>query len=102
MTAYLPPMGSKDWGAFWRSLLSLASGRSNATGTVTLTVSATTTTINDGNVAPGSAILLDPVTANAAAARASTYTSVTGQGSFTLTHASNTQADRTFTYAILG
>jgi hypothetical protein len=102
MTAYLPGEGTSDVKAIWRAILSLASGRSNATGTVLLTPSAGSTTTIDNNVAGGSAIQLTPMTANAAAALSTTYVSATANGSFTLAHASNSQNDRQFTYAIIG
>lgn len=104
MTAYLPSSGTTDLKQFWRSLLSLASGRSNATGTVTLKVSATSTTVSDGNCAVGSVIKLVPTTANAAGAIATTYIppATVLNGSFVIQHASNAESDRTFSYAIAG
>jgi len=104
MTAYVPPAGSTDLKAFWRSILSLASGRSNATGTVTLTVSATSTTVTDQNCAVGTVPILVPTTADAAAALSTTYIPAATilNGSFVITHANNSQADRTFLYAFQG
>jgi ABC-type branched-subunit amino acid transport system substrate-binding protein len=101
MTAFVPGLSETDPKKLILSLQQLAAGRSNATGTVTLTVSATSTTVTDQNCAAGSAIVLTPQTANAAAALATTYVS-TANGSFVITHSSNTQADRTFAYAIQG
>ena len=80
----------------------LVRGRSNAVGTVTLTVSATTTVV----VAPkivgsGSSIHLMPTTANAAAALATTYIAA-ANGSFTITHANAATADRTFRWSARG
>ena len=80
----------------------LGSGRSNAYGDVTLTASATTTTVTDTKVGIDSVVTLMPTTANAAAALATTYVSNRKIGSFTLTHANNAQTDRTFAYAIVG
>lgn len=104
MTAYVPPQGSLDLKAFWRSIVGLASGRSNGTGTITLAANATSTTVNDENVALGSVIKLVPATADAAAALASTYipTATVLNGSFVIQHASSALADRTFSYAIAG
>jgi len=79
----------------------LASGRSNAHGTVTLTASATSTTVTTENCSSGSCVKLSPKTANAAAALATTYI-VPSNGSFVIHHASNAQTDRTFAYAIQG
>lgn len=104
MTAYIPPAGSTDLKAFWRSIVGLASGRSNGTGTVTLAANATSTTVEDENCAIGSAIKLSPATADAAAAFATTYIPLATvlNGSFVIQHASNSLADRTFAYAISG
>ena len=101
MTAYVPPQETKDLKQIIRSLLQLASGRSNAIGTVTLKPSATSTAVTDQNCAAGSAIILTPLTANAAAALASTFFA-TSNGGFLINHASNAQTDRTFAYAIVG
>ena len=76
-------------------------GAGNNTSNVTLTVSATSTVVTDQRSGPDAFIGLMPTTANAAAALATTYISVT-KGSFTITHASNTQSDRTFRYCIMG
>lgn len=65
-------------------------------GTVTLTASATTTTVTDKSITSESVIALMPTTANAAAALGTTYVSARSKGSFTLTHANNAQTDRTF------
>lgn len=76
-------------------------GRSNATGTFTLTASTTSTVVSDRRVGTDSVITLMPTTANAAAALGTTYISVTAE-SFTVTHANNAQSDRTFGYLIQG
>lgn len=78
-------------------------GGLNCSGTVTLTESATTTTLTDARVSFESAIVLTPTTANAATALATTYVSETGRvnGSAVITHANNAQTDRTFRFAIL-
>ena len=81
-------------------------GKINATGTVTLTASTTTTTLTDARLSSDSVVLFDPKTANAATELygASMYvlTANRGKGSWTITHANNSQTDRTFAYAIIG
>lgn len=78
-------------------------GRTNNTGSITLAASsATSTTLNDARIGYGSAILLSPVTANAAAFITSVYVSAKAQGSATLTHSANTLTDRTYQYIIVG
>ena len=83
----------------------LIDGKSNAIGEVTLTASAASTTVNTGaalRVGADSRILLMPTTANAAAALATTYIGTVGKQTFTVSHANNAQADKTFKYAIIG
>lgn len=80
----------------------LVEGRSNAVGTVTLRPSATTTQVSASTCGGASRVFLSPQTANAAAALATTYVSVVAPGTFTLTHASNAQIDRTFGYEVRG
>lgn len=104
MTAYVPGIDEKDPKNIIRSIRELASGRSNAVGSVTLTASTTTTTVTDINCAAGSVPILTPTTANASAeiGAGTIYISAVANKSFTITHASNSQTDRTFKYAILG
>lgn len=82
----------------------LAEGRSNATGEVTLTVSDTSTVVTAVNCSSGSTVLLQPTTANAAAeiGAGTGYVSTVASGSFTITHANNVQADRTFRWVCIG
>lgn len=101
MTAYVPGTQERDLSKFALSLQQLASGRSNAVGTVTLRANETTTTVNTDNCAAGSAVGLTATTANAAVALGSLYVTAANK-SFTITHANNAQTDRTFTYAIQG
>lgn len=95
----------------WRvvqAVIQLIQGRSNAVGTVTLRNGQTTTTVTKLidpaaiNVALGSKVFLEPETANAAAARATTYISAVGQGTFTITHANAATTDRTFSFHCIG
>ena len=81
----------------------LLDGKSNNTGTVTLTPSSSTTTVLDKRVGSESVILLTPMTNNASAAGNIPYISARTAGeSFELTHASNGQTDKTFDYIIVG
>jgi hypothetical protein len=99
---YLPSTQEKDLAKYALGLQQLAAGRSNATGTVTLTASATSTVVTPQNCAPGSAVFLFPKTANAAGALSTTYVSAVGKQTFTIAHANNAQVDRTFFYVALG
>jgi hypothetical protein len=102
MTASIVQPYEKDLTKFADALKGLAEGRSNATGTVTLRASQTTTTVTAPNCGAGSVVLLSPTTSNAAAAIATTYVSTVAGGSFILTHASNAQTDKIFGWVCLG
>ena len=86
------------------ALNELAGGKINATATVTLTANAASTVVTDMFVGPDAKIIFEPQTANAAAeiAAGTMYTSSKGQQTFTITHANNTQTDRTFGYVVAG
>lgn len=82
----------------------LASGRSNAVGTVTLTASTTTTTVTAVTCGSGSTVLLSPMTADAASevGGGTLYISDVDNGSFEITHANDASEDRTFRYVCIG
>jgi len=82
----------------------LIDGRPNVTGEVTLTANAASTTVTDNKFESGMVVLLQPKTANAAAALATTYITDANKtkGAFTITHANNAQVDKTFAYVRLG
>lgn len=80
----------------------LIQGGGNFVLTVTLNASATTTVVSNVIINSGAAPSLTPMTANAAAAVATTYFSNIAAGTFTLTHANNAQVDRTFRIAVKG
>ena len=81
---------------------SLRDGKINATGTATLATSATSTAVTDVRVGADSVILLMPTTSNAAGGLATTHIGTVAKQSFTVSHANNSQTDRTFKYVILG
>jgi hypothetical protein len=85
-----------------QAIRDLFAGRSNAVGTVTLTANAATTAVTAINCGLGSKVFLFPTTANAAAIVAATYVSSVGQGTFTITHTNNANADKTFFWVALG
>src|SRR6266699_3468162 len=90
--------GEKDVRRLVQAAIELVKGRNNATGVVTLTSGAASTTISAVNCSNTSAVFLIPMTANAAAALTTTYIRPVDvlRGSFTITHANNGQTDRTF------
>lgn len=69
---------------------------------VTLTANVATTNLANFALRPTSVVLLMPMTANAAAALATTYISQPTQGAATINHANNAQVDRTFRAVVLG
>lgn len=87
-------------------LKQLYDGKILAAGSFTITASVATTTVKDYRVGKDSVILLMPLTANAAAALATTYIQTTDISStnnqFTVNHANNAQTDRDFRYVVLG
>lgn len=87
-----------------KAVRAIGRGEQHNVGTFTLTPGATSTVVNSVNCAPGKSVNFSPATANAAAAMSSTFVRLTdvGAGSFTVTHASNAQADRTFYYEVTG
>jgi hypothetical protein len=106
MTVFLPGISETDLKKIILAIQQLGAGRSNAVGTVTLTVSAATTTVTPltGTCAVGSVPILVPTTANAAAevGNGTMYISAVANNSFTITHANSATTGRTFLYAILG
>lgn len=78
-------------------------GKMNVTLDVTLATGADTTTVTDARISASSALLLMPLTANAAAEHAAgtAYVSSQKAGQAVLAHANNAQADRTFRILIL-
>lgn len=104
MTAYVPGITETDLKKIVLAIQQLAAGRSNAVGSVTLTVSAATTTVTDNNCAVGSVPILVPTTANAAAeiGNGTMYISAVANKSFTITHANSATTGRTFLYALHG
>ena len=80
----------------------LVRGRSNAVGTETLTANASSTTVAAPFIASaGSFVGLMPMTANAAAALATSWVTPSN-GSFLVTHANNGQTDRKFQWGVIG
>lgn len=84
------------------SINGLIDGKLDVTGTFTLEDGATSTVVSDNRFESNMVPVLIPTTANAAGAIATTYLSDRAKGSFTLTHANNSQTDRTFLYVRLG
>ena len=106
MSVLIVPPNEQDQSKQNATLRQLAEGRSNAVGLVTLTQSATTTSVTAVNCAQSSYPFMFPATANAAAevGNGTMYVTVTNilNGSFTITHANNAQTNRVFYFICLG
>ena len=85
-----------------QAIIQLVNGRNNAGGICTLLHGATTTTVVHPNCSVGCFPQITAMTANAAAALATTYVSAVNQGSFVLTHSNNGQTDRNFLFTVSG
>jgi len=77
-------------------------GKINSTGDITLTASATSTTLSDARIGANSVILFMPRSANARTALNTLYVSARASGSATLTHASSANTDQDLSYVIIG
>lgn len=79
-------------------------GKTNNTGSFTLTENVASTVVTDLRVGADSVILVSPTTANATTewAAGTMYVSSVGKQTFTVTHANNAQTDRTFSYVAIG
>lgn len=104
MTATIVGREEKDLTRFAFAIQQLAEGRSNAGGSCTLTANAATTTVTAKNCGTGSVPILVPTTAHAAAeiGNGTMYISSVKAGSFVVTHANNSQTDRTYLFVCIG
>jgi len=80
------------------------SGKTANAGTVTLTDSVATTTVNHPGFEATMGVWLFPTTANAATefGAGTIYVSTKNDNSFVITHVNNAQTDRTFDYVVIG
>lgn len=87
-------------------ILTMWNGKLNCTGTITLTANAATTVLNRKGLSPQSVVTFDPKTANAAAelygATMYVLTANRLNDAWTITHANNANADKTFQYTAIG
>ena len=102
MTTFTPPLGQGE--PFGPRVIQRVNdalnGKLNSAGSVTLNASSTTTTLTNPLIKTSSKIFFNPETANAQAIdlpRASC-----SDGSATLTHANNANADKVFSFLIVG
>lgn len=106
-TGYLPPPQFMPNEVEHRRQLAQAitttqQGKLNAVTNVTLTASATSTTLTDTRIGASTFIELMPTTATAATAKASVYITSRQSGSAIINHASATAVDQTFSVLMIG
>lgn len=77
-------------------------GKFNCTVSLTLTPSATSTTLIDERIGANSFLDFMPQTANAALAKSSIYVTNQAKGQCTVNHASSANVDQNFNVVILG
>lgn len=88
------------WVQFFTNLYDVVRGKVDIAKTVTLTAGATSTTVKDNFCSTGSHVFLTAITAHAAASTG-VYI-VTSKGSFVINHNNTADADKIFTYGIVG
>ncbi len=88
------------------SVYEIMQGKTDNTGSITLTANSATTTLTEapGRIGQNTVILFMPTTANAASAMTNLYVSArsVANNTFTLTHTNNAQTDRIFNYVLIG
>lgn len=88
------------------ALIQVRRGKLECVGEVTLTINVATTVINRKGLSNQTVVIFDPKTANAAAelygGTMYVLTANRGTDSWTITHANNANADRTFQFAAIG
>ncbi len=87
-----------------KKINSIMDGKTNNTGSFTLTASSATTVVTfaDGRIGADTVILLAPTTANAAASFPWVSSRDVAAKTVTFTHANTATTDRTFSYALIG
>jgi hypothetical protein len=104
MTVRVVDRNERDLTKLALAINELASGRSNAVGSFTLTPNTASTTVTAPTCGNGSVPIVIAKTANAAAeiGAGTLYVSAVLNGSFTVAHANNAQNDRSFFFACIG
>lgn len=100
---YIPPLTATSLRLALEAIRNIFLLRLDAVGELTLTPNVASTAVADIRVTVNSAVVLTPVTASAATelGNGTAYVTVANE-SFTVTHANNATADRTFRYIVMG
>lgn len=105
---HFPPPAANNPEArrMWDALQPIRRGKLECVTEFTLTANAATSTLSFRGLSPQSVVIFDPKTANAAAelygGTMYVLTANRGNDSWTVTHANNANADRTFQVAVIG
>lgn len=104
MAGNVPTLDERNPVLILQAIRDLFAGRSNAVGSITLTANAASTSVTAINCGKDSKIFLMPKTANASAefGNGTIYVGTVANGSFTITHANNANADKSFFWVALG
>jgi hypothetical protein len=100
----VPGRNNTDLTKINQAIEQIDQGRLNCSGTFTLTAGVTTTAVEAPTVASGTPIHFSPMSADAAAAMATTFVLPANvvAGSFIVSHAISGSTDRTFSWAGIG
>lgn len=101
MTALTISINESDPKRIAAALQQVTEGRTNATGTFTISANANSTLVTAPNCSVSSFVFLSATTMHAAWHMATTKT-LPANGSFVVTHASNTLTDSIFGFVCLG
>lgn len=77
-------------------------GKTENSGSFTLSASTTTTNVDDSRVGINSKIIITPTSSAAAAEYGTIYVSNVTKEQFTVTHSSTADTDKTFDYILVG
>lgn len=94
------PQAPQKWERIWAervvAAVNLLISKANCTRDLTLAPNVTSTQLTDFRIHPGVVINFMPLTANAAAAKASIFVTSIGKGVATINHASAADVDQAF------
>jgi hypothetical protein len=100
-----PPPRDPDGRRLWEVVAQVRRGKIDAVSTFTLTANAASSVLNFKGLSPQSVVIFDPKTANAATelygGTMYALTANRGNDQWTVTHANNAQADRTFQVLVM-
>ena len=104
---HLPPPANNEASRRLHAVMTaMRRGKLECVTEFTLTANAATSTLSFKGLSPQSVVIFDPKTANAAAelygGTMYVLTANRGNDSWTVTHANNANADRTFQVAVIG